>query len=87
MLLATRYAARARTQQGLGPALPGPDLTPPAAPGRGPTAAAAQPLPGPASRPAAYPESPLLAEDRLREDLARILRADGLRHGLDLKEG
>ncbi|HWI60725.1 MAG TPA: hypothetical protein VNT75_02675 [Symbiobacteriaceae bacterium] len=40
----------------------------------------------PAAGSTAYPESDLLKEERLREQLARILRADGLRHGLDLKE-
>lgn len=58
----------------------------PAAPGPAPAAAPAPRGPAPATSPApGYPESELLAEERLRERLASILRADGLRHGLDLK--
>ncbi|MDF2629558.1 MAG: hypothetical protein K0R39_3389 [Symbiobacteriaceae bacterium] len=58
----------------------------PAASGRHPAPSEPHPVPIRTVPPPAFPESALLAEERLREDLARILRADALRHGLDFKE-
>lgn len=54
-----------------------------------------EPHPGPAAWPAGEADGslpapappPALAPDQLREQLARILKDDALRHGLDLKEG
>jgi len=80
-------ALRLALEEGTRPSHTAPFGPHPTAPGPVP-AAAANPggqVPSVPTAPS-YPESELLAEAQLRERLASILRADGLRHGLDLKE-